>query len=144
MILSLYSLLERNMNKLFESNKKVTAISDEPDALIQFYDRTNISYQEINLTQNFDIYFSVILKAEAALKMGVINSPYQQMFEINKGIQSITVTFKGAQRQFKWMEISLVYDKSYQHQTIYNSYNVELAPQFIQSLKFDNTLPRIV
>ena len=144
MILSLYSLLERNMNKLFESNKKVTAISDEPDALIQFYDRTNISYQEINLTQNFDIYFSVILRAEAALKMGVINSPYQQMFEINKGIQSITVTFKGAQRQFKWMEISLVYDKSYQHQTIYNSYNVELAPQFIQSLKFDNTLPRIV
>ena len=144
MILSLYSLLERNMNKLFESNKKVTAISDEPDALIQFYDRTNISYQEINLTQNFDIYFSVILRAEAALKMGVINSPYQQMFEINKGIQSITVTFKGAQRQFKWMEISLVYDKSYQHQTIYNSYNVELAPQFIQSLKLDNTLPRIV
>ena len=132
------------MNKLFESNKKVTAISDEPDALIQFYDRPYISYQEMNLTQNFDIYFSVVLRAEAALIMGVINSPYQQMFEINKGIQSITVTFKGVQRQFKWMEISLVYDKNYQHQKIYNSYNVELAAQFIQSLKFDNTLPRIV
>ena len=26
--------LERNMNKLFESNKKVTAIPDNPDALI--------------------------------------------------------------------------------------------------------------
>ena len=31
--------LERNMNKLVESNKKVTAIPDNPDALIQFYDR---------------------------------------------------------------------------------------------------------
>ena len=30
--------LERNMNKLFESNKKVTAIPSEPDALIQIYD----------------------------------------------------------------------------------------------------------
>ena len=30
--------LERNMNKLFESKEKVTAIPDEPDALIQFHD----------------------------------------------------------------------------------------------------------
>ena len=29
-------MLERNMNKLFESNKKVTAVPDNPDALIQF------------------------------------------------------------------------------------------------------------
>ena len=28
--------LERNINKLFESNKKVTAVPDNPDALIQF------------------------------------------------------------------------------------------------------------
>lgn len=61
------------------------------------------------------------------------------MFQINKGVLSITVTFKGVQRQFEWMEISLVYDQSYQHQTIYNSYDVELAAQFIQSLKLDNT-----
>ena len=37
--------LERNLNKLFESNKKVTAIPDNPDALIQIYDRPFISYQ---------------------------------------------------------------------------------------------------
>ena len=61
------------------------------------------------------------------------------MFEINKGVLSITVTFKVVQRQFEWMEISLVYDQSYQHQTIYNSCDVELAAQFIQSLKLDNT-----
>ena len=32
------------MNKLFESNKKVVAIPDNPDALINVYDRQYISY----------------------------------------------------------------------------------------------------
>ena len=47
--------LERNMNMIFESNKKVTAIPDNPDALIQIYDRPYISYQQINLTKGPDI-----------------------------------------------------------------------------------------
>ena len=68
--------------------------------------------------------------------MGVLTAPYQQLFEINKGTQSLTVTFKGAQRQFQWLEISLIYDKSYQHLTIYDSYNLELAGKMIQSIKF--------
>ena len=71
--------------------------------------------------------------------MGVLTAPYQQLFEINKGTQSLTVTFKGAQRQFQWLEISLIYDKSYQHLTIYDSYNLELAAKMIQSIKFENT-----
>ena len=71
--------------------------------------------------------------------MGVINSPYQQLFEVNTGIQAITVLFKGAQRQLEWIKISLVYNKRYQHQTIYNSYDFELASKLIQSVKFENT-----
>ena len=71
--------------------------------------------------------------------MGVLTAPYQQLFEISKGTQSLTVTFKGAQRQFQWLEISLIYDKSYQHLTIYDSYNMELAAKMIQSIKFENT-----
>ena len=71
--------------------------------------------------------------------MGVLLSTYQQMFEINKGTQSLTVTFKGAQRQFEWLELSLVYDKSYQHLTIYDSYDLELPAKMVQSIKFENT-----
>ena len=70
--------------------------------------------------------------------MGVLAAPYQQLFEVSKGIQSLTVTFKGAQRQFEQIEISLVYDKSYQHLTIYDSYDLELAAKMIQSIKFEN------
>ena len=86
-----------------------------------------------------DIYSSGILRSEQALRMGVLPSPYQQEFEIATGTQSLTVTFKGAQRQFDWLEISLVYDKSYQHLTIYDSYDLELAAKLIKSVKFENT-----
>ena len=129
---------QKNMNRLFESRKKLAAIPDEPDACIQFHDRPYIAYQEITLTKNFDIYFSRIIRSETVVRMGVLSALYQQLFEVNKGIQSITVTFKGAQRQFEWLEISLVYDKSYQHLTIYDSYDLELAAKMIQSIKFEN------
>ena len=131
--------LQRNMNKRFETTKEVAAIPDEPDALIQFHDCPYISYQELNLTKTFDICFSGILRAETALRMGVLPAPYQQLFEINKGIQYLTVTFEGTQRQFEWLEISLVYDKSYQHLMIYDSYDLELAAKIVQSIKFENT-----
>ena len=103
---------------LFESNKKVAAIPDNPDALIQIYNRPYISYQEISLTTRADIYFTGILRSETALRQGVLESPYQQVFEANTATQDFTCTFKGAQRQFDWLEISIVYDKSYQQTTL--------------------------
>ena len=114
--------LERNMNKLFESNKKVTAIPDNPDALIQFY----------------DFYFTGILRSETALRQGILPSPYQQLFEVNTGTQSFTCTFKGAQRQFDWLEISIAFDISFHRATIYNSYDLELASKLIKIIKFEN------
>ena len=78
------------MNKLFESNKNMTAIPDNSDALIQFYDRPYISYQEINLTKGVDLYFTGILRSETALRQGVLPSPYQQFFDVNTGMQSFT------------------------------------------------------
>ena len=43
------------------------------------------------------------------------------------------------QRQFDWLEISIVYDKSFQHATIYDSYDLELASKIIKTIKFENT-----
>ena len=64
--------------------------------------------------------------------------PYMQSFDINVGLQSLVVNFVGANRQFTFLELSLVYDKSDQHKTIYDSYNLEVATQKIQSLKIEN------
>ena len=55
-------------------------------------------------------------------------------------MQSFTCTFKGAQRQFDWLEISIFYDKLLQHTTIYDSYDLELASKLIKTVKFENTM----
>ena len=131
--------LERDLNKLFESNKKVTAMPANPDGVIRFHDRPYISYQELTLTAVYETYLKTILRSESALRMGVLPAPFQQLFEINTGAQSYMVTFTGAERQFDCLEILLTYDKCYQHVTIYDSYDIELAAKLIQSVRFENT-----
>ena len=66
-------------------------------------------------------------------------TPYKQSFEINIRSYSLVVNFVGTYRQFAFLELSLVYNKSSQHKTIYDSYNVEVATQKIKSLKIGNT-----
>ena len=131
--------LERNLNKLFETNKKAATIPENPDAFINIYDRPYISYPEINLTQQADLYSTGILRSETALRQGVLPASFQQEFEISAGTQDFRCTFKGAQRQFDWIKISIVYDKSYQHSTIYDSYDLELVARLIKAVKFENT-----
>ena len=127
------------MNKFFESNAKVDNIHATPDAQIIYHDTPYISYQQISMDENFQVYFNAILRSKKALRTRVQFSPYQQTFEENFGTQSINVKFQGANRQFAWLEISLVYYKSDQHQTIYDSYGAEVAPTQIQSLTLENT-----
>ena len=40
---------------------------------------------------------------------------------------------------FDWLEISIVYDKSFHHTTIYDSYHLEIASKLIKTIKFENT-----
>ena len=99
----------------------------------------DISYQELTLTAVYETYLKTILRSKSALRMGVLPAPLLQLFEINTGAQSYMVTFTGAERQFDWLEILLTYDKSYQHVTIYDSYDIELAAKLIQRVRFENT-----
>ena len=131
-------ILERNLNKLFESNKVAAAIPETPDAHISFFARPYISYQETSLTQQAGLYQNGILRSRTALRQGVVPAPFQQEFEVAVGTQNFTCLFQGAQRQIDWVEISILYDKSYHHETIYDSYDVELATKIIKNVKFDN------
>ena len=70
--------------------------------------------------------------------MGAQKTPIQKTYEINVGQDSINNNFLGSNRQFDWLEISMVYDKSDKHTTIYDSYNVELASKYINSVKLSN------
>ena len=125
--------------KLFETNAKAPIIPDNPDAKNIYRDTPYISYPQITSDDNFQAYYNKILRSRSALITGVILSSYQQSFQINTGTQSLNVSFRGLNKQIEWVEISLVYDKSNQHQTIYDSYRVELAAKRLSNLQFNWT-----
>ena len=62
----------------------------------------------------------------------------QKTYEINVGQDSLDIDFLEAHRQFDWMKISLVSDKSEKHTTIYHSCNVEMASKRIKSARLTN------
>ena len=72
------------------------------------------------------------------LRMGAQKTLIQKTYEINTCSDSLNVEFLGSNRQFDWIEISIVLDKSDKHTTIYDSYNRELASQAIKTLQLTN------
>ena len=150
--------LETDMKNLFESNKNLmgnpksgkTAGSTnpndyEPDGSPQTLDiqivllkAPMIQYEQLTLDTNFRQYLETILFSAKVLRMGVQKTPYQKTYELQADSQDFMVDFQGANRQFDWIEISLVYDKSDKHLTAFNNYNAECASNFIKSLEFAN------
>lgn len=53
-------------------------------------------------------------------------------------MQSYIIDFIAANRQFDWLEISLMYDTSDQYTMIYDSWNAELAAKKIGRLTVEN------
>ena len=76
--------------------------------------------------------------------MGAQKTPIQKTYKIQKGSDSLNVEFLGANRQFDWIEISIVPDKSDKHNTIYDCYNREMAAQLIKSLDYQISQKYIV
>ena len=76
--------------------------------------------------------------SKKVLRMGTQKTPIQKTYEVNVGQDSLDIHFLGMNRQVDWIELSLVYDKSDKHTTIYDSYNVEIASKIIKSVKLTN------
>ena len=67
--------------------------------------------------------------------MGTQKIPLQKTYHVSTGQDSIDIDFLVANRQFDWTELSLVYDKSNKHTTIYDTYNHELAAKRVKSVR---------
>ena len=128
------------MGKLFESRKPLVANAaiPEPDTQIIFTKAPFVQYEQILLDKNFRQHLETIMVSKKILRMGAQKTPIQKTYEIQKGSDSLNIEFLGANRQFDWIEISIVPDKSDKHKTIYDSYNREMATQLIKSLKLTN------
>ena len=132
--------LETDMDKLFEP-KKVLALTEsipKADAEIIFTRAPFIQYEQILLDKNFRQHLETIMVSKKILRMGAQKAPIQKTYEIQKDSDSLNVEFLGSNRQFDWIEISIVPDKSDKHTTIYDSYNREMAAQLIKTLQLSN------
>ena len=129
------------MSRLFESRKvlaSTTSAAPEPDVTILFTRAPFIQYEQILLDKNFRQHLETIMVSKKIIRMEAQKTPIQKTYEIKTGSDSLNVEFLGANRQFDWIEISIVNDKSDKHTTIYDSYNRELAAQNIKTIQLSN------
>ena len=129
------------MTRLFESRKVLaasTTTAPAPDAEILFARAPFIQHEQILLDKNFRQHLETIMVSTKIIRMVAQKTPIQKTYEIKTGSDSVNVEFLAANRQFDWLEISIVNDKSDKHTTIYNSYNREFAAQKIKTLQLSN------
>ena len=137
---------EIEMKTFFESKKflALTASISIPDAKTIFTKAPFIQYEQLLLDKNFRQYLKRIMVSKTVFRTGVLKTPIQKTYEMNIGTDSINIDILSANRQFDWIEISLVYHKSDKHTTMYNSYNVELAAKTIKSVKLSIDFPKSI
>ena len=126
---------------MFESRKVLassTTSAPAPDAEIIFTRAPFIQYEQILLDKNLRQHLENIMVSNKIIRMGAQKTPIQKTYKIKTGSDSLNVEFLGANRQFDWLEISIVNNKSDKHTTIYDSYNRELAAQKIKTVQLSN------
>ena len=104
-----------NQEKALAAN---AAIPNTVDAEIIFARAPFVQYEQILLDKKFR-HLKTIIVSKTILRMGAQKTPIQKTYEIQKGSDSLNVEFLGANRQFDWIEISIVPEKSDKHATIY-------------------------
>ena len=129
------------MQKLFETNRNQTAdaLPRTVDADIFITSAPYIMYKQFKLDNHFRTYLEGVMLSEHVLRTGIKPTPYQKSFELVSGTESRVVNFQAVNKQFSFLAISLVYYKSDQHRSTYDSYNVVLASPKIKSTELENT-----
>ena len=132
---------ETNTAKLFESKANLAndaAYPTEFDAKIILDSTPYLLFHQFELEDTYRAYFEGAMISNQILRTGLKLSPYQKSYELIAGAQSKTFTFTNAFKQFEFLEFSLVFDKSDQHLTTYDSYNAETAAVDIKYIKLQN------
>lgn len=115
------------MAKLFASNQQVANIVTSICQII-WHNSPFIQYKQPRLNDNFRQYLETILVAEKLFQMGIQKTLVQKSYELFVGMQTYTVKFTVANRQFECRETSLVYD----------SCNAEVASTSILNMSIED------
>ena len=134
------------MQRLFETNvnQAVDVLPRTVDAEIIFTSAPYIMYEQLKLDRNYWTYLEDVMlskgvfRTKPELEFSIKPTPYQKSFELVFDTESRVVNFQAANKQFSFLKIPLVYDRSDQHRSVYNSYNTELASTKIKSVHLEN------
>ena len=131
---------QTNMQKPFESkmNQAADGLPNTVDAKIIIDLMPYLLYYQFNLDDVYRMYFESAMVSENLLRNGIRKTPLQKSYELVRGAQSKTITFNNAFKQFSFLEISLVFDRSDYHLSICDSYNAEVAATHIKTIKLQN------
>ena len=80
----------------------------------------------------------MILKISGSNTDFIKNTPYQKWHAIKTDEHWLVVDFRGTNKQFSFLCASLVYEKSDQDNTVFDSYNIELASTKIKTITLEN------
>ena len=72
------------------------------------------------------------------LRTGIKKTHYQKTYKLIVGAQTRTITFESSNKQFSFLAISLVFDSSHQHKSVYDSYNAKVAAAAVSSIRLEN------
>ena len=131
---------ERNMQKLFKSktNQAADGLPNTVDAKIIIDSTLYLLYYQFDSDDVYRTYFKSAMISENLFRTGIRKTPLQENYELVAGPQSKTITFNNKFKQFSFLEISLVFDRSDHHLSIYDSYNSEVAVTKIKAIKLQN------
>ena len=122
--------LETDMKRLFESKKKVNAIG-APDAKIVFTKAPFVQYEQFLLGKNFRQYIETTMISK---KFNVWESKKDHSKKYTKfllGTDSINLELYGSNRQFDWLEMSLVYHKGELAAKLIKFWLLKILPRLI-------------
>ena len=76
-------------------------------------------------------------------RTGLQKSLLKKCYELASGSQFLMINLDAVNRKFDWLEISLIFDKSIQHVSIFDRYNTELASKIIGKVKVESKISAI-
>ena len=96
------------MQKLFETNtnQSTDALPTSIDADIVFTGVRHIMCEQFQLDDNFKTYLEGTIQSEHVLRTRIKRAPYQESFELVRGIESRVVDVTGANKQSCFFAIS--------------------------------------
>ena len=116
----------------------MTLPKTDQDTKIIYHAALYIRYEQIILNNLYKQYLETAFLSKKVFRMNFQSLILKKSYALVRGAQSHNTSFEAANRQFDWLEIYLVYDKNDQHNSIYDSYNAELAAKVLEKINVES------